>query len=412
MSDLTIPIVYCVLVGILIKPTIILWFVSLFLARVRGDPVRVAFRYIKVAFPLFVIALIGYTGAEVVNAVNISIHEGYYYDYDDIFNRLNNANLRLGTIGDLFERWTDVFVLIAQAELGMAFFHLASGSRHSLHLVVRLLAVGFGSVIFILAVACFGRTQVVWNVYFTGYDEEQYVIFRRNLLTLDKLNSAIEILLWISSLPLLALASASVYKVCKLKALQSSSIIFLVTTILNLIRYTYMLAYDARYLLGSETRVVPRGIVIVQAVLDQMILFVLLVLLFVIGIRKRNGLWSTEQPWTKGPIVYAPVPQQTQAGWVQSAPYGAPQQVQGQPLQYQQYPQQYQPYAPQAAVYAMPTQPQPGFPQQGFPQQAWAPQPQEGMQERQQVPSPQYVPSPQPGTRELSNSPPQDEKIH
>lgn len=78
-------------------------------------------------------------------------------------------------------------------------------------------------------------------------------------------------------------------------------------------------------------------------------MFVILVLLFVIGVRKQKGLWTTHQPWMDN-MNQAPTPVVPGVGgWVQGGAY-PPQPV------YQQYP-------PQQYNYAVPQQ------QQGWVQQ-------------------------------------------
>lgn len=88
-----------------------------------------------------------------------------------------------------------------------------------------------------------------------------------------------------------------------------------------------------------------------DTILYAILWFVILVLLFCIGIRRHNGLWSTEEPWIDGagPVLAGSQPHM----W-----YGQQQ------MMYQQgaYPPQntvmYQPQAPQPAQYGW--QPQPG----------------------------------------------------
>jgi hypothetical protein len=157
----------------------------------------------------------------------------------------------------------------------------------------------------------------------------------------------------------------------------------LVTTILNVIRCTWNVAYDATWINPDKPRALPLALAIVQPILSTWPFFVLLVLLFAMGVRKKDGLWSTGQPWAGNGVhvAYAPAgPGGAAPGAQQLQPqaYAQPQQMQ-QPVwravpasevqQYQQYPQyqhqhpQYQTYqaapqhlAGQPIVYAHPSQ--------------------------------------------------------
>jgi hypothetical protein len=109
--------------------------------------------------------------------------------------------------------------------------------------------------------------------------------------------------------------------------------------------------------------------------------FVLLVLLFVLGVRKQKGLWTSHQPWMNN--MNQPMPAALahgQGGWNQGVMY-PPQQQPG----YQQYP-------PQQYVYAVPQQQQ----------QGWVPQQPHGYQSPHGS-SPPYVPTPSPGAQELAD---------
>lgn len=136
----------------------------------------------------------------------------------------------------------------------------------------------------------------------------------------------------------------------------------------------------------------PLAIGVVDPILTAWVTFVLLVLLFVIGIRKNKGLWTTHQPWMHN-VNQVPAPVVPgQGGWVQGGTY--PPQPQPQPL-YQQYP-------PQQYAYAMP---QHQHQQQGWVQQQ--PVPQQYSQEVHGAHSPHgtsppYVPTENPA-QELPN---------
>jgi hypothetical protein len=117
---------------------------------------------------------------------------------------------------------------------------------------------------------------------------------------------------------------------------------------------------------------VPNAVTIIQPLLDVWPLFILLVLLFVISIRKQKGLWSLHQPWMTTQHTLAPAMQAPQGAWApaQGGVYAAPPPgYQGQPMQYQQYPPQQLGYGAlampqmqqnmQPQMYPQPQQPMP-----------------------------------------------------
>ncbi len=52
----------------------------------------------------------------------------------------------------------------------------------------------------------------------------------------------------------------------------------------------------------------PLYVAILKPLLSTWPVFILLVLLFAMGVRKKDGLWSTQQPWTGNGVhvAYAP----------------------------------------------------------------------------------------------------------
>ena len=112
-------------------------------------------------------------------------------------------------------------------------------------------------------------------------------------------------------------------------------------------------------MLPTYTTGAPMALDIVEPIMDTWPVFILLVLLFTMGLRKRDGLWSTQQQqsWTgvqvaaaptgfNGGIALQPV-WQVQPQVVQQPGQEYPQQYAQQypPQYYQQYPQQHTGYS-------------------------------------------------------------------
>ena len=112
-----------------------------------------------------------------------------------------------------------------------------------------------------------------------------------------------------------------------------------------------LLATVATFLAHGAEYAPAAGWFVAAAVFGIWTFFVVLVLLFVIGVRKRNGLWTTQQPWISGNMSAGPPPVQQPV----YSEYGVP------PPQVQQY--HYPQYAappPQAQGWYM-QQPQQPF---------------------------------------------------
>ncbi|KAL1984537.1 hypothetical protein VTN96DRAFT_9037 [Rasamsonia emersonii] len=175
--------------------------------------------------------------------------------------------------------------------------------------------VGIAAVLAVLTFARFGRAEALrtslynaatigrWGyINFPDFDFEQFY-------TVDRLTAAFGILLWVTSVAVLAFSIFVMVKCSANIILRNSAVLFLVTGILFLLRNTWDLAYDATWLLPK--RITPEYTIVVDGVLDAWVTFVLLVLVFVIGCRKQRGLWSTQQPWMTYDVNAPVVRQQT-----------------------------------------------------------------------------------------------------
>jgi len=148
---------------------------------------------------------------------------------------------------------------------------------------------------------------------------------------------------------------------------------------------------------------VPIAAIIVDAIFNVWLFFIVLVLIFSIGAKKAKGLWTTSQPFMGGgppPFAMAAAPKaHVQPQFVPQ--YGPPQPMNKGQTMYQQHPgfmpQQTGPQygAPQPQQQYMYQQPQPGYMPQ---QQHQQPQPGPFNTYNNASPPPQQVPSPDPHT--------------
>jgi hypothetical protein len=154
--------------------------------------------------------------------------------------------------------------------------------------------------------------------------------------------------------------------------------LFLVATILDFIRLTVLMAIYIHVYLANRV-VEPVIINVVEPFFDHVFMFVLLVLLFTLAVRKSKGLWSQphgQSGWNYPTVAYMPTAQVAGGGVPVPMPYhgaavqhhqptpGLPAYLQHQQQQQQQQPQgQHQPQ-PQQGQQMAPTQGYYYYPQQ------------------------------------------------
>lgn len=126
--------------------------------------------------------------------------------------------------------------------------------------------------------------------------------------------------------------------------LHQCAVLYLVVSILYLLRNTWELAYDAKWMLPKNSNVfVPDYVYILDPILDMWVTFILLVIIFAMGCKKRDGFWTVQQPYEAS--YGGPVPQQAwPAPMYPVAAQGyAPYPLQTVPAQWQQKPGYQQP---------------------------------------------------------------------
>jgi hypothetical protein len=280
--------------------------------------------------------------------------------------------------------------------------------------ISRFAILTWSFVLFAVSISHFGLSHAAASRYRRAYTDplgrsdrsRELAEYNREALSLSRLAASFEILKWITSIPMLGAASYVVHKTRNHEILRhvralsnpvSSSpptkltltyhsqpaVLFLVATILDFIRLIITMAISiTRNLTPSRyTYSTPPAVYnIVEPFFDYVFMFVILVLLFSLAVRKRNGLWSQpQQGWNYPTVMYVPA---------QVAPMPAPgQQPMAAPMQQQQQQptqglpaylqvaqqQQAQQTAPQQGYYYYPQQvqqPQPVYQQQPVPPQA------------------------------------------
>jgi len=364
--------------GFILKSLFIIWIVSFCTVRQKQDPARRPFTWMKVAYPLIWIGVLFYVAAYVVLVVEIPISFndcGYYgYDqsgYDDIYTCdntfwiLDEISSRMFDVSWLIESIGNIFLVICIVDLGLSFLYVWNRHRKA-HNIILSVTASLGVLLFALIIGDFAKKEAWRTSYYNGASDSDYNVSPGYVgfpYSLFQLGSAFIIILWIASLAILGFAIYVFIISRKMTQLRNGAVIYLVIGILFVLRNTWELVYDVVWVLPKNSFGPPISTEVIDPILDAWPTFVILVLIFVLGCRKRDGLWTTEPP-TGIFAGAAQSQQQVQQAWpapqyaappegvVQYYPQGAPQQQQMQPGWQQQQQQHY---------YQKPDQGQPGL---------------------------------------------------
>ena len=119
----------------------------------------------------------------------------------------------LGAAGSFFENVADILLFITFVELAGGFLLCVTGQPSSVRKVGRFAILGWSVVLFALAVAYFGLSNSYAVRFITlSSQANQRASELQAVLTMNRLVGAIKILYWLTSIPMLALASFVVHK--------------------------------------------------------------------------------------------------------------------------------------------------------------------------------------------------------
>ncbi|KAK3312997.1 hypothetical protein B0H66DRAFT_644124 [Apodospora peruviana] len=302
--------------GIFIIPLTIIWVISLVRAPRNRDPARVGVGWLKAVFPIKILSLIMYL---IGDALFLSIPiPGAYGPYDMSHFAASLYRLQalqyIAILGLLFRNIADVLLLVTFAEL-------ASGVSICLHgglekkgaapfskvRVGRYAAYAIVFVLFLLAIVYFGIKTEFSARYYKWHDEILEMADENGIVnnpppmpiparSTDHLYSAINILLWVSLLPIIGYGSYVVHKARKpgFSHLRNSAVLLLTATLLDFAHLFTNVIIVAYYYVPRKSPPSPIYLTVILPILNTVPTFIALVLLFVMVTRKGdNGLWAT-----------------------------------------------------------------------------------------------------------------------
>jgi ABC-type multidrug transport system fused ATPase/permease subunit len=373
---------YTALSALYITPLAVLWFVSFCLARTKQDPARVGISWLKAVFPVWIFGLLLVLASGSVQLWMRYDENGYYSDWSAVVRAVDHVS----ATGNFLLQLASIFLFITFVELaGGYMFCLKNPNETSrTHKFGRISILVWSVVLFAMVLSVFALRHSYVVKYADVYDRYDTEASFKARLTNTRMELAVRILLWLTSIPMVGLASFTVHKTKNHQLLRSGSIIFLVATILDLIRHLINMAIFA------EGYVDLAVTFIVEPFFNFTLMFVVLVMLFALAIRKATGLWSKPQPdWAYPTVTFVHTmpypPGQVPVGMVPGQPQYMPQQqpMQGVPA-YLQVAQQQQGQQQGYYYYPQPTQQQPQQMQQ-------QPQQMQQQQQQQQPQQPQPV---------------------
>ncbi|KAH6617128.1 hypothetical protein F5144DRAFT_596192 [Chaetomium tenue] len=379
---------YTALSALYITPLAVLWFISFCLAPRKHDPARVGISWLKAVFPLWILGLLLVLASGSVLLWVRYDENGYDSDLPVVLQAVDHVS----ATGNFLLQLASIFLFITFVELAGGYMfclqnpHETSRTRK----IGRISILGWSVVLFAMVLTVFALHHSYAVTYAHVYDGYHTGASFSAQMTMTRMELAVRVLLWITSIPMVGLASFTVHKTKNHQLLRSvwppsplpmGSIIFLVATILDFIRHIINMAIFAQGYVDLAV------VYIVEPFFHFTLMFVVLVMLFALAIRKATGLWSKPQPdWAYPTVTYVHTmpypPGQVPVGMVPGQPQYMQQQqpMQGMPA-YLQVAQQQQGQQQGYYYYPQPTQQQP---------QQMHQQPQQ-MQQQQQPQQPQPV---------------------
>ncbi|KAG9254084.1 uncharacterized protein F5Z01DRAFT_687587 [Emericellopsis atlantica] len=277
-------------------------------ARRGGDPARRGFTWLKLAYSFI---FTGYVFSIVADLINGLMYYGVASNQPHVTNALIVTGSVIAWLGE-------VCVILTCTELGCGFTYALRLERTPSHKIWRLYGVVSGAILAILAIVSGAYNGWAYAQYLDSvYYSSAYEAVERS----NKLSAALSVLAFFVSAGLIVQASlvrrkylsnmpaanvshgwtSGMYTYAahaNLCAFQSVTL-YLVATILFVVpRRLWAMVTNLVYVTRGFTELnEPTVGVTTWLVISGIPQLILLILLFVVGLRKSDGLWTTMQPW-------------------------------------------------------------------------------------------------------------------
>ncbi|KAH6870905.1 hypothetical protein B0T10DRAFT_417945 [Thelonectria olida] len=278
--------------------------------------------------------------------------ESYYSDAASIIRHLRFASAETSTTSRFFDGFSDIFVFLMFVSLGSGILLAQTGSPSSFAKPLKFVSLGISAVLAILLIAYFGlRTHFYSVMYGNASSSYGYLGRSSQFQSSRQLDFAFRVLVFILALGVVAQSIMVKVQTKGEPRVSSASHIFIACAGLWLLRTVYGMASMAASVNLNNVYDDPEYhnyYEILDVVFSTWPLLILLSVIFGLGYKKANGLWSTEQPFmTQRGNAVSPWGFNYDPNQV-AAPVMA-HQSQAPPMQQQSWPQyqQQQPYYPQ-----------------------------------------------------------------
>ncbi|KAK2605981.1 hypothetical protein QQS21_003607, partial [Conoideocrella luteorostrata] len=252
--------------------------------------------------------------------------------------QIRQIRVRLADVSGLFQRLGDILLLLCLVELGNGCLYCLVQLRATLQKYVRYGAVGLGIVFFALTLAVLGVSSAQHSKLYDNkaaqvsnfnYTSNQWYLtgpyfdvsaYENGIKISVKLQIAYDFIIFVTGLAIVAYASYVLYAVRSQPHLKSSATLFLVATIFMLVHFVWVIALGIAYFIPDYSALLPHSISsVADPILGYWTYLVALLLVFVVGLRKKKGLWSKRQP--QGGLDVSQQQMQQSEGYMQQPQY-------------------------------------------------------------------------------------------
>jgi hypothetical protein len=128
---------------------------------------------------------------------------------------LYQTTIRTGTLAQLLDRLSVIFVLLAFVALGNGFMYAVHAKKAMYQNILLFAMVGVSILLLALALAYFGKINALYTGYlnyvYSDLDDFDFLDFENGLRIVRKLGSTFEILCFVVSVPLIAYGGVAVH---------------------------------------------------------------------------------------------------------------------------------------------------------------------------------------------------------
>jgi len=285
---------YVVLLGIETLVLLPVTALGLIKSRARRDPSRKFVPWLKASLVFFTIATALYF---IFNLLVLLINKDVVNDNGEMATA--DAVYYISFHVDLFTDVAAALIMVLLLQLGPGMRRILDGENNGVDRAFRWAAITVATVVICLALAFFGLYVDFKVNHVAGYSNNPLVQSVTDskgiqmLQTIDDLKSANRIILWAASLVISSL-SVYIFTRARFSPQQSTSILYLSASALNLLSSTWRFVHTIIWLLGRTRTVQAPYVALLRIILSSWPTGAVLIICYIIALRNRSsgGVWS------------------------------------------------------------------------------------------------------------------------